>query len=245
MRRRNHSLVLLPTAVLATAIEPSPAQAQQTTARTCITTIQTDIGDVKVLRKIGPKQTCPAGEDLYTWERFGRTGRARRVRRVTPEPRGTAAPPGQTGPTGDTGATGPTGVTGATGPTGSSGLFIVVIVIATHDPIADYTTGYLVPGSGRQAFTPEDAGTPMAVGGTLGNLRARQTAAGADPVALTVYVNGLPTVLSCAMIGGETSCEDTANSVPVSAGDLVAVEVNAGDLDDPHVHASFSLTGSN
>ena len=41
------------------------------TARTCITTISTDIGPVNVLRKIGPKQDCPSGETLYTWERTG------------------------------------------------------------------------------------------------------------------------------------------------------------------------------
>jgi hypothetical protein len=47
------------------------ASAQQTTARTCITDIATNIGTVRVLRKIGPKQSCPVGEDLYTWERSG------------------------------------------------------------------------------------------------------------------------------------------------------------------------------
>src|SRR5512142_2188575 len=47
------------------------AAAQQTTARTCITDIETNIGSVRVLRKIGPKQDCPVGESLYTWERTG------------------------------------------------------------------------------------------------------------------------------------------------------------------------------
>ena len=352
MRRRNDRLLLLPIALLAAAIEPSLAQAQQTTARTCITSIQTNIGEVKVLRKIGPKQSCPAGEDLYTWERTGfawkdvwsptatyktndavslggtsylslvdgnvgndpetspaqwailalegaegptgadgatgptgadgATGPTGATGATGPtgangstgptgEPGATgpsgadgsvgpAGPTGATGeigatgdpgatgttgPTGDTGATGPTGVTGATGPTGTSGLFVVVIIVATFDPIADFTTRYLVPGSGRQELAAADAGTPIAIGGSLGNFRARQTAAGADPVSLTVYVNGVSTGLSCTMLGGETSCADTVDTVSVSAGDLVAVEVNAGDLADPHVHASFSLTGSN
>lgn len=50
---------------------PEIALAQQTTARTCIATISTSSGNVTVLRKIGPKQDCPNGETLYTWERTG------------------------------------------------------------------------------------------------------------------------------------------------------------------------------
>ena len=71
MRGRPSWLALLPMAVLAAAAEPSPAGAQPKTARTCITTIKSNIGEVRVLRKIGPKQSCPAGEELYTWERTG------------------------------------------------------------------------------------------------------------------------------------------------------------------------------
>src|SRR5580698_4959039 len=41
------------------------------TARTCLATISTNIGSVRILRKLGPKQTCPAGENLYTWQRTG------------------------------------------------------------------------------------------------------------------------------------------------------------------------------
>jgi hypothetical protein len=48
----------------ATTTSPAPA-------RSCITTIQTDRGPMSVLRKIGPKASCPAGETLYTWERTG------------------------------------------------------------------------------------------------------------------------------------------------------------------------------
>ena len=56
--------------MLLAAVAP-PAMADPNTARTCITSIQTNIGNVRVLRKIGPQQTCPAGEDLYTWQRTG------------------------------------------------------------------------------------------------------------------------------------------------------------------------------
>ena len=33
------------------------------------------------------------------------------------------------------------------------------------------------------------------------------------------------------------------DTVDVLAGDLVTIEVNAGDLSDPQIQASFSLTG--
>lgn len=57
----------LVTASAATMPTPAPPP----TARTCITTIQTSVGPMNVLRKIGPKASCPAGETLYTWERSG------------------------------------------------------------------------------------------------------------------------------------------------------------------------------
>ncbi len=59
------------TIVVGALMVPQTAHAQQTTARTCIATISTNSGNVTVLRKIGPKQDCPAGETLYTWERTG------------------------------------------------------------------------------------------------------------------------------------------------------------------------------
>lgn len=59
------------TIVVGALMVPQTAHAQQTTARTCIATISTNSGNVTVLRKIGPKQDCPSGETLYTWERTG------------------------------------------------------------------------------------------------------------------------------------------------------------------------------
>jgi BclB C-terminal domain-containing protein len=61
----------LATVVAGAAMVPEQAYAQQTTARTCIATVSTNSGNVTVLRKIGPKQSCPNGEQLFTWERSG------------------------------------------------------------------------------------------------------------------------------------------------------------------------------
>jgi hypothetical protein len=48
-----------------------PTPEPPATARTCIAKIQTSAGPMRILRKIGPKASCPAGETLYTWERSG------------------------------------------------------------------------------------------------------------------------------------------------------------------------------
>lgn len=134
---------------LLAAVAP-PAGASGDTARTCITTIQTNIGPVRVLRKIGPKQTCPPGEDLYTWQRTGFQWKdvwsssttygvndavslggtsylslidanLNNDPETSPSAWAILALEGDTGPTGATGATGAAGATGPTGATGDVG----------------------------------------------------------------------------------------------------------------------------
>jgi len=320
-------------AALAAIAIVAPDAKAQTTARTCITTIETNIGKVRVLRKIGPKQTCPAGEDLYTWQRTGfewrdvwdsattyklndavslggtsylslvddnlnndpetspaawgilalegaagatgatgptgATGATGATGETgapgatgdpgptgdpgaagaagptgpTGDP-GAAGDPGATGPTGETGDAGPTGdpgPTGATGATGSSGI-VIIIIVATDFPIADFSTSYLAIGSGRSEAAPADADSPLPVGGTLGNLRVHVTASSADPASATVYVNGTATAVTCTIASGDTDCPETMSTVPVVAGDLVTVEVSTGDWGDGHVHASFTIS---
>ena len=148
MRRRSFGVAI---AIASLTVAAGTSSAQQTTARTCIATIQTNIGSVKVLRKIGPKQTCPDGEDLYTWERTGfewkdvwsptttygqndavSLGSSSYISLIadnlgndpetSPAAWGILALEGAAGPTGEIGATGPTGEAGSTGPTGEAGV---------------------------------------------------------------------------------------------------------------------------
>lgn len=129
---------------LAAPPEPPPI------ARTCIATIQTDVGKMSVLRKIGPKATCPAGETLYTWERTGFAWRdvwspttTYKVNdavslggstflslvddnlgndpETSPNEWAVLALEGDSGPTGPTGESGADGPTGPPGPTGDAG----------------------------------------------------------------------------------------------------------------------------
>ena len=55
------------------AVVAHDAHADTRLARTCVTTLQTADGPVKVLRKIGPQQSCKPGESLFAWDRVGFT----------------------------------------------------------------------------------------------------------------------------------------------------------------------------
>jgi len=90
----------------------------------------------------------------------------------------------------------------------------------------------LVTGLGGDQFgdaiqsSAADSGLPMPSGGTLKNLHVAGLKQG-DTV--TVFVNGTVTAITCTLpTGGGTggTCSDTGDSVPVQAGDLVAVMVN-------------------
>ena len=138
-------------AVAALSVASTAVAAEPSTARTCITTIQTNVGAMNVLRKIGPKQTCPSGETLYTWERTGfswqdvwSAGTTYKVNdavslggtsylslvdanlnndpETSPSQWAILALEGDTGATGATGTAGATGAPGATGPTGATGI---------------------------------------------------------------------------------------------------------------------------
>lgn len=303
-----------------------PAHGQETeaqnTARTCLATIRSDIGPVRVLRKLGPKQECPAGEPLYTWQRTGFAWRdvwsptttygvndavslggtsylslvadnLNNDPETSPDawailalegadgatgPTGDTGPTGATGPTGDAGPTGPTGAdgatgatgatggdgaigptgptgadgatgptgetgpTGATGPTGHSGFVVIVIVVATDDPVADNAGRYLAIGSGRQSPNVGDAGSPMPVAGTIGNLRVSASNAGIEALEVTVFVDGMASAVMCTVETGETACQDTDRTVDVTAGQNVTILLQPGNLSNPYVHVSFTLT---
>lgn len=136
----------LATASAATPPTPAPPP----TARTCIAKIQTSAGPMNVLRKIGPKASCPAGETLYTWERSGFVwrggwspsttyavndavgldgtsylssvdGNLSNDPETSPEQWTILALGGADGQTGAAGPSGPAGPAGASGPDGPAG----------------------------------------------------------------------------------------------------------------------------
>jgi hypothetical protein len=140
--------------------------------------------------------------------------------------------PGATGPTGAgvpgaPGATGPQGPAGATGAPGSGG-------------IGTFITG----GSGEQA--PDGINLAMTIGemglspissaqsvfaaifpsnATLDHLAVFAESNVRSQIVFVVAINGIPTSLNCSM--NSTSCQDTADSVQVHAGQTVLVYISA------------------
>jgi len=136
--------------VLGVALSAAPPVAAQNMARTCLTTIDVGDGPIKILRKIGPKQTCRPNEQLFEWQRTGfkwrdvwsssttyalndavSLGGTSYISRVddnlnhdpetSPDEWGILALEGAAGATGADGAAGNVGPAGPTGATGEAG----------------------------------------------------------------------------------------------------------------------------
>lgn len=113
--------------------------------RTCAVTIKTNVGNVRVLRKLGPKQNCPEGEAYFewyswnfrgTWDPLVKYGRGDVAfldgsTYLSVEDNNEGNEPGasdawvviaQEGAPGITGPTGPTGPEGPQGPQGPQGV---------------------------------------------------------------------------------------------------------------------------
>src|SRR5690606_27259788 len=69
---RRCTLALVGTLLVASCFEVASARAE--TIRTCAVTIKADIGKVRVLRKLGPKQVCPEGEAYFEWSNWAFRG---------------------------------------------------------------------------------------------------------------------------------------------------------------------------
>lgn len=190
MTRERVGAVLAIVTAIASGASPAAAQENVVPARTCIARIQTDIGAVKVLRKLGPQQSCPPGEEFYGWERTGFAWRdvwdpstSYKVNdavslgdssylslvdanlgndpETSPGQWAILALGGEAGATGADGATGPTGVDGATGPTGADG--------ATGPTGADGATGEAGPTGPAGATGPAGTTGPAGATGSAGD----------------------------------------------------------------------------
>jgi hypothetical protein len=116
----------------------------------------------------------------------------------------------------------------------------------TSDNLVDQsTTAEFIPicnvASQNWTTTELDAEYVMPAGGTLSNLRVLiqvATVQDADALAFTLRVNGADSALTCTVGGtaGDRSCSDTSNTVSVSAGDLVTLQVVA--------NSSFNTLGN-
>jgi hypothetical protein len=86
-----------------------------------------------------------------------------------------------------------------------------------------------------------DAVSAVPTSGSITTLQAIVSGAGA---ALILNVNGIDTGLRCTITAPATSCTDTADSVSVNAGDLVAVHfIAAGSAALRHLRFTAALVG--
>jgi len=226
VRRRNGLVaVALAASVVGVLSSPQLGGAQQTTARTCITTISTNSGDVRVLRKIGPKQSCPAGEELYTWERTGFAwkdvwspsttyklndavslggtsflslvdGNLNNDPETSPAEWAILALEGAAGPTGADGNDGATGPTGENGANGIAG--------AAGAPGATGATGPTGPtgADGIAGVTGADGATgPTGAAGA----GAIFSSSSGDPAVATTIAGGLVGTVTVLPLSGSTS----------------------------------------
>ena len=250
MRAIRTKIGLLLCAMAALSTATAVAAAEPATARTCITTIQTNLGPMNVLRKIGPKQTCPVGETLYTWERTGFSwqdvwsssttyklndavslggtsylslvdGNLNNDPESSPGQWAILALEGATGPTGEAGATGTTGATGATGSTGTTG--------ATGPTGATGDVGPAGP-TGADGATGADGSTgPTGATGVTGPTGATgSSGAGAilssssgQPAISTTIAGGLVGTVAVLPLSGSAS--DSSVSVVAGTIDLTGI----------------------
>jgi len=141
-------------------------------------------------------------------------------------PQGPSGPPGPQGPPGEQGSQGLAGPQGAAGPTGPQGPSATIVGGGTNDANLAGSAVRYVPMFNAGRFTNEsDAQQIVPVGGSLSRLYVRLNGSpgSGDSYTFTVRRNGADTSLSCTISGSATDCSDTADSVQLQAGDLIAI----------------------
>jgi hypothetical protein len=88
------------------------------------------------------------------------------------------------------------------------------------------TTGYVGP-SGQQNLLAAygNAAGVLPIGGHISTLYGVSDSLSSGSVTLTLWYNGTPTVISCALTSSNSTCTDTGTPVTVTAGATIAVLV--------------------
>jgi len=97
---------------------------------------------------------------------------------------------------------------------------------------------------GEANLTPTvgTAASDVPAAGTLSAFRGHLAASITGNVAFTLYVNGLPTTVTCTILSGATGCVDNTNMVVLAAGDVIAVGITkTGGALARHVRWSAKL----
>ena len=183
------------------------------------------VGALRVVDTAGVNGRCASWEKALSWSGLGATGTTGPVGSTGPTgptgPSGSRGPTGTgstgaQGPTGSTGATGRTGATGATGPAGAGAL----LVGNSGGNLANNL--FVAFGTLESQF---DHAAQVVQTGILHDFTVVLTAppGPGDARTFAVYVNGIPTLLSCTLADSSTQCIDTVDTVSVNTFDRVAV----------------------
>lgn len=102
------------------------------------------------------------------------------------------------------------------------------IFATAYSTIGTGTSVYLSPNGGTASTTESSASVPIPRSGTLKNLYVKcvTNSLGTGSLVITVYKNGVATALSTSMGVGVTSNADTTNTVSITAGDTISVNLN-------------------
>jgi hypothetical protein len=144
---------------------------------------------------------------------------------------GSTGATGPTGPTGPSGTNGTNGSTGPTGPTGPSAYSTIWTGNSNNATVATNTTLYypVIGTIATQSTTDVAAGTRslVAKAGTVKNLYVVIGAApgGTKTNSYTIMKNGVAAAVTCSITGAAVTCNDTANSFSVVAGDELGIKI--------------------
>lgn len=138
---------------------------------------------------------------------------------------------GVPGPSGIQGPAGPSGAQGPTGPTGPQGLAASessdVLTWGNNSVGASTTDRYLTPWYDQSTARTAPIQYPVPRSGVLQNMYVYQNdpAGNGNNIVYTLRVDGIPTALSATLASTATSGVDNINTVQVTEGRLLDIEV--------------------
>lgn len=99
---------------------------------------------------------------------------------------------------------------------------------ATNGTASITTTGYYVPYGATATTTVAHASTTMPTSGTIDKLYVNLSGSpgAGDSFIITLFKNGVSSGVTCTVSETNTSCNDLTNTVSLTAGDAIAIEIS-------------------
>ena len=168
---------------------------------------------------------------------------------------GATGPTGASGLNGVNGVTGPTGATGATGATGPAGVgsfeFAYIGTTGFSFPLYANPSGtcLIYAGEGGAADASSDCEVPAPAAATASDLYVSiysfttgDPASPSSSVTVSLEAGGSSTSLACTVATSALSCNNTGNTVSLSAGAPFGIEVTSSNSESIEVSVSYRLS---